>query len=187
MPFLKFSRDRRGYEHFYLVEPVSGRRGKTRERVLYWFRTPPHVKVGREPFDDHVRRALEAQYPGMRFDWEAFRKTPIPSVEPEYWRERRRADRAARRAQDEDEDEETETAVRDRPASEPMSADGPRSDVAVMAIPDAGSDTSSDGVESTVGAEPGVRNEPPTGDFAGQQRRRRRRRGRLQRGPVVGG
>jgi hypothetical protein len=172
VPFLKFSRDRRGYEHFYVVEPVLGRRGKTRQRVLYWFRTPPNVKVGRVPFDDDVMRALEAQYPGMRFDWEALRNTPIPSVEPEYWRERRRADRAARRAQDE---EDTDAAAGDQPTPDPPVADDPPADVAVLAIADPGPE----GVVSTAGAQPGGRN------LAGQQRRRRRRRGQRQRGPVA--
>jgi hypothetical protein len=181
VPFLRFSRDRRGYEHFYLVEAVSGRRGKTRERVLYWFRTPPNVKVGREPFDDHVMHALEAQYPGMRFDWAALRNTPIPSVEPEYWRERRRADRAARRAQDED--EATETAAGDRSTPEQPVADSPRPDVAVLAISDAAPGGSSDGA---VGGGPGVMTAPGAGDSAApQQRHRRRRRGQRQRGPVV--
>jgi hypothetical protein len=186
-----------------VVEPVSGRRGKTRERVLYWFRTPPNVKVGREPFDDHVMRALEAQYPGMRFDWAALRNTPIPSVEPEYWRERRRADRAARRSRDEEEqreeEEQTETAASDQPTPEPPPADGPASDGAVLAISEAASGSLSNGVVSTRGAEsgvknePGVRNEPEVrnergvGHSAGQQRRRRRRRGQRQRGPGVGG
>ena len=82
---------------------MTGRRGKTRQRVLYWYRTPPNVRVGREPFDPHVMRALEAQYPDVRFDWDQIRNTPIPSVEPEYWRERRRAERVVRRLQ-EDED-----------------------------------------------------------------------------------
>jgi hypothetical protein len=198
VPFLRFSRDRRGYEHFYVVEPASGRRGKTRERVLYWFRTPPNVKVGREPFDDHVMRALEAKHPGIRFDWEALRNTPIPSVEPEYWRERRRADRAARRAQEEEE-AETETAASEpSPSEPPPTTDAPGSDVAVQAISEAVSGTSSDDVMSTTGAEPGVRNEPGVGNEPGvrnepgagnsgrQQRRRRRRRGQRQRGPVVG-
>ena len=58
MAFLRFTRDKRGYEHFYLVEASTNRRGKTRARVLYWFRTPPGIKVGREPFDEDVRRAL---------------------------------------------------------------------------------------------------------------------------------
>jgi hypothetical protein len=182
VPFLKFSRDRRGYEHFSLVESVSGRRGKARERVLYWFRTPPNVKVGREPFDDHVMHALEAQYPSMRFDWAALRNTPIPSVEPEYWRERRRADRAARRAQDEE--EATETAAGDRSTPEQPAADNPRPDVAGLAIPDAAPAAAPDG---EVSAGPGAMDEPGAGDSAGQQlRHRRRRRGQRQRGPVMG-
>ena len=66
MPFVRFSRDRRGYEHVYLVHtPVK--RGKSgRARVLYWYRSPPAAKVGREAFDEGVRRALEQQYPDLR-------------------------------------------------------------------------------------------------------------------------
>jgi len=100
VPFLRFSRDKRGYEHFYLVQPTSARRGKERQRILYWFRTPPNVKVGREPFAEHVRRALEAQYPNVRFDWETLVATPIPPPEVGHWRERRRVERAARQAAD---------------------------------------------------------------------------------------
>lgn len=99
MPFLKFSRDKRGYEHFSLVEPSAGRRGKSsRPRVLFWFRTPPQIKVGREPFTEEVRRAIEAQNPGLRFDWARLLSTPIPAPDAEHWRERRRAERAARQA-----------------------------------------------------------------------------------------
>jgi len=98
MAFFRFSRDKRGYEHFYLVEPTTNRRGKSRPRVLYWFRTPPNVKIGREPFDDDVRRALEAQNPNVTFDWRKILETPIPSAEVEPWRERRRAERAARQS-----------------------------------------------------------------------------------------
>ena len=99
MPFLKFSRDKRGYEHFSLVEPSAGRRGKSsRPRVLFWFRTPPQIKVGREPFTEEVRRAIEAQNPGLRFDWARLLSTPIPAPDAEHWRERRRVERAARQA-----------------------------------------------------------------------------------------
>ena len=70
MAFVRVSRDRRGYEHIYLID-ATARRGKaSRPRVLYWFRTPPGVMVGREPFDESVRRTLEAQYPDVTFDWE---------------------------------------------------------------------------------------------------------------------
>src|SRR5205085_5027747 len=93
--FLKFSRDKHGYEHFYLLQPHN--RGKGPPRLLYWFRTPPGVKVGRSPFDPEARRALEARYPDVVFDWETIIHTPIPppaAVEP--WRERRRIERAFR-------------------------------------------------------------------------------------------
>jgi hypothetical protein len=97
--FLKFSRDKRGYEHFFLVQPTT-RRGKTRERILYWFRTPPGVRVGRLPFSDTVRRGLETQFPDVSFDWTKLLDTPPPPPAPdvERWRERRRAERAAKHA-----------------------------------------------------------------------------------------
>ena len=98
MPFLRFSRDKRGYEHTYLVHAASRRGKPARARVLYWYRTPPGVKVGRAPFDVEVRKTLEAHYPGVSFDWKAFESTPMPPPEPEYWRERRRAERAAKQA-----------------------------------------------------------------------------------------
>jgi hypothetical protein len=106
MPFLRIVRDTRGYEYFSLGEQTPGRRGKVRQQVLYWFRTPPNIKVGRQALDDDVMRALEAQNPDVQFDWDALRDTPPlpPSVEP--WRERRRAERAARQLRDADEETE---------------------------------------------------------------------------------
>jgi hypothetical protein len=99
VPFLKFSRDRRGYEHFAIVEPGVPRRGKpSRQRLLFWFRTPPQVKVGRLPFTDDVRRAIEAQNPNIKFDWPRLLATPIPPPDAEHWRERRRAEKAAKQA-----------------------------------------------------------------------------------------
>ena len=99
MTFLKFSRDKRGYENFYLVHQTI-RRGGPRNRVLYWFRTPPGVKVGRAPFDEDVRRALEKQNPDVSFDWQKLLDTPIPPPAPdvERWRERRRIDRELKHA-----------------------------------------------------------------------------------------
>jgi hypothetical protein len=98
MAFFRFTRDKRGYENFYIVEPTTNRRGKVRQRVLYWFRSPPDVRVGREPFDESVRRALEAQNPNVTFDWRSILETPIPSADADKWRERRRAERAAKQA-----------------------------------------------------------------------------------------
>src|SRR2546427_12395326 len=89
MAFLRFTRDNRGYEQFSLVEPATNRRGKSRSRLLYWYRTPPNGRVGREPFDESVRRALETQNPDVQFDWRKIVETPIPSAETDHWRERR--------------------------------------------------------------------------------------------------
>src|SRR5215831_3226419 len=98
MAFFRFNRDKRGYENFYLVEPITNRRGKSRPRVLYWYRTPPNIKVGRVPFDDEVQRALEAQNPTVVFDWRKIVNAPIPSADVEKWRDRRRAERAEKAA-----------------------------------------------------------------------------------------
>ena len=130
MAFLRFTRDKRGYEHFSLVEPTANRRGKLKQRLLYWYRTPPNVRVGREPFDESVRRALEAQNPTIQFDWRKIVETPIPSVETERWRERRRlekAEKAARRTAvdedqpvDSDEEERSDLPVDVAPAENPI-------------------------------------------------------------------
>jgi hypothetical protein len=146
--FLKFSRDRRGYEHFYLVEPTT-RRGKTRPRVLYWFRTPPNIKVGREPFDDDARRSLQAQNPGVTFDWRRILDTPVPSPDVEMWRERRRAEKAVRRAALE---RGAERDDRDAPDDTIAASD---------AVPDKAPSAS-----------------PPLAEGQSEQVRRRRRRGR---------
>jgi hypothetical protein len=96
VPFVRFSRDRRGYEHVYLVDS-SAERG--RSRLLYWFRTPPGVKVGRSPFDSETQRYLERQNPGVQFDWPQIVAARMPPPAPvENWREKRRAERAIKRA-----------------------------------------------------------------------------------------
>jgi hypothetical protein len=164
MAFLRFTRDKRGYEHFYLVQPTTNRRGKVRTRILYWFRTPPNVKVGREPFDEGLRRALEAQNPDVTFDWQKIVETPIPSADSEKWRERRRIERAERAARQAEADESEESTA------EPLgAATEPEVPMAAGSVsPDAG----------TEGA-------GPVGDVSRPQlprtqggRRRRRRHGR---------
>ena len=69
MAFLRFSRDRRGYENTFLLHAAPPAAEKDRPRLLYWFRTPPHLRVGRTPFDDDAMRLLENQYPDVEFDW----------------------------------------------------------------------------------------------------------------------
>lgn len=111
MPSVRFSRDKRGYEYVYLVHTTT-RRGKPgRTRVLYWYRTPPGVRIGRKPFDEEIQRSLEQQYPGVTFDWETIINTPMPPPDmTEFWRERRRADKAAKQERRAAEAEEAATA-----------------------------------------------------------------------------
>ena len=70
MPFLRVIRDKRGYETTYLIH--SYREGnRQRSRILYIFRTPGGVRVGREPFEPEVRRDIEAHHSEIAFDWKA--------------------------------------------------------------------------------------------------------------------
>jgi hypothetical protein len=176
--FFRFSRDKRGYEHFYLVEPVTNRKGKSRPRVLYWYRTPPNVKVGRVPFDDEVRHALEAQYPDVTFDWTKIVDAPIPSAEADKWRERRRNERAERAARRSSATEAPDEAI-GATAEEPESADAEGfgdTDGAVDAEP------ANDVEPAGVVAQPA---ETPR-DGAAPRKRRRRRRGRAKHAPHGG-
>jgi hypothetical protein len=45
------------------------RRGKPRSRILYWFRTPPGVRVGRAALDEDAIRLIEELNPFIQFDW----------------------------------------------------------------------------------------------------------------------
>lgn len=70
MPFLRVIRDKRGYETTYLMHWF--REGnRQRSRILYVFRTPGGVRVGREPLEPEIRREIEAQHPDIAFDWDA--------------------------------------------------------------------------------------------------------------------
>jgi hypothetical protein len=154
---LRFSRDRRGYEHFYLIQP-SDRRGKSRGRILYWFRSPPNVKVGRDPFDPSIRRALEAKYPDVIFDWEKIKDTPIPRVEPEHWRERRDAARLLKGGRRDEPPEEAAVEPADAISNQTVEESQP----------------AGGGPEASPESAPS----PPASESAPRPRRRRRRRGR---------
>ena len=49
----------------------TGRRrgSKPRSSVLYWFRTPPGVRVGRSALDEDAIRLIEQHNPHIDFDW----------------------------------------------------------------------------------------------------------------------
>ena len=88
MPFLRVIRDKRGYETTYLMHWY--REGsRQRSRILYVFRTPSGVRVGREPLAPDVLRQIEARHPDIAFDWEVVRDNQ-QVVEPLLDRGRRR-------------------------------------------------------------------------------------------------
>jgi len=53
----------------------TGGRGRGK-RLLYWFRTPPAVRVGRAPIDETAIRLLEQHNPDVQFDWTRILKAP---------------------------------------------------------------------------------------------------------------
>ena len=88
MPFLRVIRDKRGYETTYLMHWFrDGNRQRT--RILYAFRTPGGVRVGRDPLEPAVLREIEAQHPDIAFEWKAIRDNQ-QIIEPAMEQRRRR-------------------------------------------------------------------------------------------------
>ena len=57
------------------------RRGKSRPRILYWFRTPPGVRIGRSALDEDAIRLIEQHNPDVEFDWTRILKGQDDSAE----------------------------------------------------------------------------------------------------------
>jgi hypothetical protein len=68
VPFLRVLRDKRGYETTYLVHWFRDG-NRQRSKILYVFRTPPGVRVGRDALDASVLREIEERHPEIEFDW----------------------------------------------------------------------------------------------------------------------
>lgn len=61
----------------------GGRRGgRSRPRILYWFRTPPGVRIGRSALDEDAIRLIEQHNPDVEFDWTSILKGQDAPVEP---------------------------------------------------------------------------------------------------------
>jgi hypothetical protein len=90
VPFLRVIRDKRGYETTYLMHWC--REGtRQRSRILYMFRTPGGVRVGREALEADVLKQIEAQHPDIEFDWHAvFHNQQVIETAPEARRPRNR-------------------------------------------------------------------------------------------------
>jgi hypothetical protein len=118
VPFLRVIRDKRGYETTYLMHWY--REGtRQRSRILYVFRSPGGVRVGRESLEPAILRDIEANYPDIAFDWKAvLDNKQIVETAPEIRRPRKR-----RRSED-------ETAAAGEPASTKPPGGGATSKVA---------------------------------------------------------
>jgi hypothetical protein len=93
VPFLRLSRDQRGYENTFLLHAAYP---GARPRVLYWYRSAPAVRVGRRALDEDAIRAIEEQHPEIEFDWPHILEeanTLPPEVERRQERPRRKPQR----------------------------------------------------------------------------------------------
>jgi len=74
VPFLRVIRDKRGYETTYLMHLYRDG-ARQRSKILYVFRTPGGVRVGRDPLEPEVLRQIESQYPEIQFNWTMVRES----------------------------------------------------------------------------------------------------------------
>jgi hypothetical protein len=111
VPFLRVIRDKRGYETTYLMHWY--REGnRQRSRILYVFRTPGSVRVGREALDPEILRQIEHEYPDIDFDWQVVvENQQIVESNPEPRRPRKK-----RRDDEEGEAPAVQPAERAKPA-----------------------------------------------------------------------
>lgn len=92
MPFIRHARDKRGYESTFVMHAYRGSNGASRTRVLYLFRSPSSLKVGRRALEPEVMEALEHTHPDLAFDWTTLLREPgLPRMDP-----RERQPRASR-------------------------------------------------------------------------------------------
>ena len=81
---LRVTRDKRGYEHIYLIAD-GRRRDRADSRLVYSCRMPGGMRVGREPFDAETREAIERSHPDLSFDWPALTKSLNQSLAAARW------------------------------------------------------------------------------------------------------
>ena len=97
MPFLRVIRDKRRYETTYLMHWLRDG-SRQRSRILYVFRTPGGVRVGRESLEPDVLREIESRHPEINFDWKtlfANQQLVESSAEPRRPRKRKREEEPA--------------------------------------------------------------------------------------------
>jgi hypothetical protein len=73
---VRYTRDKRGYECTLVMHAYRSANGASRTRVLYLFRSPANLKLGRQALDGEVREALEHTHPDLAFDWQSLQREP---------------------------------------------------------------------------------------------------------------
>jgi hypothetical protein len=116
VPFLRLTRDRRGFENTFLMH--ADRPGD-RPRLLYWYRTAPDIGLGRPPLDEDAIRTIEEQHPDIDFDWPAILalsevmtpedEAPAKPQQREQRRDRKSASARSERPRDRGPDQTRET------------------------------------------------------------------------------
>ena len=66
------------------------RRSKGRPRILYWFRTPPGIRIGRSALDESAIKLIEEHNPDVEFDWTRILKGQDAPVEQRPTQQERR-------------------------------------------------------------------------------------------------
>jgi len=83
VPFIRYARDKRGYESTFVMHSYRSGHGTGRARVLYLFHTPSNMKVGRQALEPEVMEALEHTHPDLAFDWTSLLREPaVAHFEP---------------------------------------------------------------------------------------------------------
>jgi len=124
-----------------LIEAGGTRRRGRGQRLLYWFRTPPGVRVGRTPIDEEAMRLLEQNNPDVQFDWARLLKEAAPDPAPRRDRERDERDLRIRERRERRDQRGTPRSQQERPpqtsaaAAPPMMPPSPES-AAEQAIAD---------------------------------------------------
>jgi hypothetical protein len=77
LPFIRQTRDKRGFEHTYVMHAGRPGTGHSRPRVLYVFRSPGNLRVGRRALEGEVREALEHTHPDLSFDWNSLEREAV--------------------------------------------------------------------------------------------------------------
>jgi hypothetical protein len=82
VPFIRRTRDKRGYETTYVMHAYRPAQGPHRTRILYVFRSPAGSRIGRAPLDGEVQEALDHTHPDLTFDWQALLRESAEAPPP---------------------------------------------------------------------------------------------------------